>query len=56
MTIKMTAIWLIKEVLPFGFTRTIQQCNNESEVVIFLHRYVNKCKNIGEVIVEKKAL
>lgn len=51
-----TMIWLIKEVLPFGFTRTVQQCNNETEVVIFLHNYVNKCRNIGELIVEKKVL
>ena len=32
------------------------KCNNETEVVIFLHNYVNKCRNIGELIVEKKVL
>ena len=49
-------IYLIKEVLPFGHTRTVQICNNESEVVIFLSRYVNKCKNIGEIKIDKVAL
>lgn len=49
-------IYLIKEALPFGYTRTVQICNNESEIIIFLSRYVNKCKNIGEIKIEKVAL
>lgn len=49
-------IYIIKEVLPFGYTRTVRQCNNESEVVLFLNQYVNKCKNIGEIKIEKVAL
>lgn len=49
-------IYLIKEILPFGHTRTVQICNNESEVVIFLSHYVNKCKNIGEIKIDKVAL
>lgn len=49
-------IYLIKEVLPFGYSRTVQICNNESEVVLFLSRYVNKCKNFGEIKIEKVAL
>lgn len=49
-------IYLIKEILPFGHTRTVQICNNESEVVIFLSRYVNKCKNFGEIKIDKVAL
>jgi hypothetical protein len=49
-------IYLIKEILPFGHTRTVQICNNESEVVIFLSRYVNKCKNLGEIKIDKVAL
>lgn len=49
-------IYLIKEILPFGHCRTVQICNNESEVVLFLSRYVNRCKNIGEIKIEKVAL
>lgn len=49
-------IYLIKEILPFGHTRTVQICNNESEVVMFLSRYVNKCKNLGEIKIDKVAL
>lgn len=49
-------IYLIKEILPFGHTRTVQICNNESEVVVFLSRYVNKCKNLGEIKIDKVAL
>ena len=49
-------IYSIKEILPFGHSRTVQLCNNESEVVLFLSRYVNKCKNLAEIKIEKVAL
>lgn len=51
-------IWLVNIIDLKGKTHTIFQANNESEVVVFLHNYINKNKGKikGQIKIEKVAL
>lgn len=51
-------IWLVNLIDLKGKIRTLYQANNESEVVVFLHEYINKSKGkvIGQIKIDKVML
>lgn len=51
-------IYLINEDFGNGHVETIHQCNNTSEVVLFLNQYINKKNRFrkGEITIKQVGL